>query len=293
MAPRSFQMRRSADVAPPSANRASAESALRIEGLSKTYETRRGPVEAVRHATFEAFAGEFISLVGPSGCGKSTVLKIIAGLEPYQHGVVEVGGRPAQAGRHDVGIMLQSPVLFPWRTVLDNVLLPIEIFGSDKGAARRRASDLLDLIGLAGFHDKYPWECSGGMQQRVSLARLLVFDPDALLMDEPFGALDEFTRERMNFEVAGLHERLRKLVVFVTHNIHEAVLLSDKVVVMKPRPGEVVEVVPIDLPRPRSADTLRDPRMTELVNDIRELLVRHSQADLQQSPISAEGTSAP
>jgi NitT/TauT family transport system ATP-binding protein len=130
------------------------------------------------------------------------------------------------------------------------------------------------------------------MQQRASLARLLVFDPDALLMDEPFGALDEFTRERMNFEVAGLHERLRKLVVFVTHNIHESVLLSDKVVVMKPRPGEVVEVVPIDLPRPRTAKTLKDPRMTDLVNYIRELLVRHAEADVQPSRMGTEGTAA-
>jgi NitT/TauT family transport system ATP-binding protein len=281
-----------ADGASPSADGPDTQPALRIEGLSKTYKTRRGPVEAVRHASFEASAGEFISLVGPSGCGKSTVLKIIAGLEPYKHGIVEVGGRPAESGRHDVGIMLQSAVLFPWRTVLDNVMLPIEIFGGDKKAARVRACELLDLMGLAGFHDKYPWECSGGMQQRASLARLLVFDPDALLMDEPFGALDEFTRERMNFEVAGLHERLRKLVVFVTHNIHESVLLSDKVVVMKPRPGEVVEVVPIDLPRPRSAETLKDPRMTDLVNYIRELLVRHAEADVQPSRMGTEGTAA-
>jgi NitT/TauT family transport system ATP-binding protein len=253
--------------------------ALRVTGVSKTYQTRGGAVEAVRGATFSARQGEFVALVGPSGCGKSTLLKIIAGLEPYEHGEVEVLGAPPRAGRRDCGIMLQSAVLFPWRTVLDNVLLPIEVFRLSKSESRTRALELLDTVGLTEFKDKYPWELSGGMQQRVSLARLLVFDPDALLMDEPFGALDEFTRERMNFEVTGLHERMDKLVVFVTHNILEAVLLSDKVVMMKPRPGEVVEIVDVDLPRPRGPQTLDNPRTTELVNHIRHVLVHHSEQE--------------
>jgi NitT/TauT family transport system ATP-binding protein len=264
---------------PPSPAQAAGGEALRVEELRKTYQTRAGSVEAVRRATFSAAPGEFVTMVGPSGCGKSTVLKIIAGLETFDGGIVEVAGRPAAAGRRDCGIMMQSPVLFAWRTVLANVLLPIEVFGMDKDAAHARAVELLDTVGLSEFHDKYPWELSGGMQQRVSLARLLVFDPDVLLMDEPFGALDEFTRERMNFEVASLHERLRRLVVFVTHNILEAVILSDKVVVMKPRPGEVVEVVDIDLPRPRGPRTLEDPRTTELVNHIRHVLVHHSEQE--------------
>jgi NitT/TauT family transport system ATP-binding protein len=267
-------------VAPETSSPAAAGGeALRVSTLSKTYLTRAGSVEAVRQISFTAAPGEFVTMVGPSGCGKSTVLKIIAGLETFDSGSVEVAGRPAAAGRRDCGIMLQSPVLFPWRTVLDNVLLPIEVFGLPKGEARRRAAELLDMVGLAEFHDKYPWELSGGMQQRVSLARLLVFDPDVLLMDEPFGALDEFTRERMNFEVASIHEQLRRLVVFVTHNILEAVVLSDKVVVMKPRPGEVVEIVDVDLPRPRGPRTLEEPRTTELVNHIRNVLVHHSEQE--------------
>jgi NitT/TauT family transport system ATP-binding protein len=251
--------------------------ALRVVDVDKTYETRAGSVEALRGATFAAGSGEFVAMVGPSGCGKSTMLKILAGLESEDRGTVEVAGRAPGTGRRDCGIMLQSPVLLPWRTVLDNVLLPVEIFGIDGGRGKRRARELLDLVGLQEFHDKYPWELSGGMQQRVSLARLLVFDPDVLLMDEPFGALDEFTRERMNFELASLHERLGKLVVFVTHNILEAVSLSDKVVVMKPRPGEVIEVVDIDLGRPRTREVLDDPRTMEIVNHIRHVLVAHSE----------------
>jgi NitT/TauT family transport system ATP-binding protein len=251
--------------------------ALRVVDVDKTYDTRAGAVAALRGATFAAGHGEFVAMVGPSGCGKSTMLKILAGLEEKDAGIVELAGRPPGTGRRDCGIMLQAPVLLSWRTVLANVLLPVEIFGLDGGEGRRRALELLSLVGLADFHDKYPWELSGGMQQRVSLARLLVFDPEVLLMDEPFGALDEFTRERMNFELASLHERLGKLVVFVTHNILEAVILSDKVVVMKPRPGEVIEVVDIDLPRPRRREVLDDPRTTEIVNHIRHLLVAHSE----------------
>jgi NitT/TauT family transport system ATP-binding protein len=256
---------------------ADGAQALRVVDVDKTYETRAGSVEALRRATFSAGGGEFVAMVGPSGCGKSTMLKIMAGLETEDGGIVELAGRPPGTGRRDCGIMLQSPVLLAWRTVLENVLLPLEIFGTNGAEGRKRASELLDLVGLADFHDKYSWELSGGMQQRVSLARLLVFDPDVLLMDEPFGALDEFTRERMNFELASLHERLGKLVVFVTHNILEAVILSDKVVVMKPRPGEVIEVVDIDLPRPRTRDVLDDPRTMEIVNHIRHVLVAHSE----------------
>jgi NitT/TauT family transport system ATP-binding protein len=250
---------------------ASAPPVIEIRGLGKTYSTRRGPVEAVREASFDVRDGEFVALVGPSGCGKSTILKIVAGLVPFERGSVEVSGSPARAGRSDVGIMLQSPVLLPWRTVLKNMLLPIEIFKGDKDAARTRAKELISTVGLEGFEDKYPWELSGGMQQRASLARLLVFEPDTLLLDEPFSALDEFTREKLTLELARLHTSLQRTVLYVTHNISEAVFLSDRVVVMKSHPGEIVDIVEVDLPHPRSLEALEDPRTTALVARIRRL----------------------
>lgn len=246
--------------------------AISVEDLSKTYTTRRGPVEAVRRSSFEVKRGEFVALVGPSGCGKSTILKIAAGLIPYNEGNVTVGGEPAKAGRHDVGIMFQSPVLLPWRTVLDNVLLPMEVFGLTGKEASERANSLLGTVGLGGFGDKYPWELSGGMQQRASLARVLVYEPDILLMDEPFSALDEFTREHLNVELAKIHEKYGRSVLYVTHNIQEAVFLADRVVVMKPHPGEVLDVVETKLPRPRSLDVLLETKTTKLVTDIRRKL---------------------
>jgi NitT/TauT family transport system ATP-binding protein len=249
----------------------SAPTAISVRSLSKTYRTRTGVVPAVRDATFGVSESEFVSLVGPSGCGKSTILKIVAGLVPFERGSVEVSGSPARAGRSDVGIMLQSPVLLPWRTVLKNMLLPIEIFKGDKDAARTRAKELISTVGLEGFEDKYPWELSGGMQQRASLARLLVFEPDTLLLDEPFSALDEFTREKLTLELARLHTSLQRTVLYVTHNISEAVFLSDRVVVMKSHPGEIVDIVEVDLPHPRSLEALEDPRTTALVARIRRL----------------------
>jgi NitT/TauT family transport system ATP-binding protein len=246
--------------------------AIDVQALGKTYETRGGSVEAVRAASFQVREGEFVALVGPSGCGKSTILHIVAGLIPRTSGNVLVGGAEARSGRRDVGIMLQRPVLLPWRTVLANVVLPTEMFKIDPRVAEQRARELLTMVGLEGFEDKHPWELSGGMQQRASLARLLVFDPEILLMDEPFAALDEFTRERLNGELAALHERFGRSALYVTHNIQEAVFLADRVVVMTPYPGEVLDVVAIDLPRPRSIDMLNLPRTAELVAEIREAL---------------------
>jgi NitT/TauT family transport system ATP-binding protein len=191
---------------------------------------------------------------------------------PQSDGKISVLGAAAKAGRADTGIMLQKPVLLPWRSVKQNILLAAEMYKVDKAEAERRAARLIELVGLEGFADKYPWELSGGMQQRVSLARLLVTDPKVMLLDEPFSALDEFTRERLNLELVALHESLNRSVLYVTHNIQESVLLSDYVVVMKPRPGEIVEIVPIDIPRPRTRETMALPRMTELVNYIRGLL---------------------
>ncbi|WP_099021795.1 ABC transporter ATP-binding protein [Mycolicibacterium palauense] len=255
--------------------RAQAAPVVSVAGLSKSYATRRGRVEALRSVDVCVRPGEFVSFVGPSGCGKSTLLKVIAGLEDYQGGDVQVFGAPPRAGRTDVGIMLQSPVLLPWRTVLSNVLLPIEITRGDMAAARARAHEVLELVGLTKFIDKHAWELSGGMQQRASLARLLLLDPDIMLLDEPFSALDEFNREKLTLELSSIQADLGRTAIYVTHSIAESVLLSDKVVVLKPHPGEVLEVVPVDLPRPRTRDTLGSPAAFELIAHIRSLLFAH------------------
>ena len=247
-------------------------TAISVDNLSKIYETRGGSVEAVRQASFDVKDGEFVALVGPSGCGKSTILQICAGLVSHKTGTVDVGGARATSGRREVGIMFQAPVLLPWRTVTDNILLPTEIFGINGNDAARKAQELIELVGLDGFEDKYPWELSGGMQQRCSLARVLVFEPDILLMDEPFAAVDEFTRERLNLELARIHESLGRTVLYVTHNIEEAVFLADRVVVMKPHPGEILDIVETKLPRPRTSDVLSEPQTLELVIEIRQKL---------------------
>jgi NitT/TauT family transport system ATP-binding protein len=251
---------------------ASRSPIIEIEGLGKTYQSKNGAVEAVRQASFHVAQGEFVSLVGPSGCGKSTILHIVGGLLPHTAGKVHVAGSPARSGRRDVGIMLQRPVLMPWRTVLENVLLPVEIYKLDRKKATKRAHDLLELVGLEGFADKHPWELSGGMQQRASLARVLVAEPEILLMDEPFAALDEFTRERLNSELAVLHETLNRSVLYVTHHISEAVFLSDRVIVLKPRPGEIVEIVNIEMERPRQIERITERESTDMVARIRNML---------------------
>ena len=245
---------------------------IEIRGLHKSYETQGGPVHALRDVDLEVRKGEFVALVGPSGCGKSTMLHIAAGLIPFDRGTVQVAGAPASAGRSDTGIMLQKAVLFPWRTVMSNVLLPVEILGVENEQARQRATELLETVGLGEFGDKYPWELSGGMRQRASLVQALVSDPEILFMDEPFSAVDEFTRERLNCEVASLHESLGRTTLYVTHNIHEAVFLSDRVVAMKPRPGEVLDIIDIDLPRPRRIEQLNDAHTAHLVARVRETL---------------------
>jgi NitT/TauT family transport system ATP-binding protein len=248
------------------------EPMIRIGGLDKTYETNDGPLEALRGVDLDVRPGEFVSLVGPSGCGKSTLLHCIAGLVPFDAGTLTVAGSPARAGRVDIGIMLQSPVLFPWRTVINNVLLPAEVLKLDREKARVRAIELLETVGLAGFERKHTWELSGGMRQRASLVQALVADPPVLLMDEPFSAVDEFTRERLNGELASLHETLNRTTVYVTHNMHEAVFLADRIVAMKSRPGEVVEIIDVDLPRPRRLSMQDDPRHAELVTRVRSVL---------------------
>ncbi len=241
-------------------------------GVSKVYATATGPLVALDDVSFGIREGEFISLVGPSGCGKSTLLSILGGLEDKSLGRLEIDGREIDRPRADVGMMFQTPVLFPWRTIRENVRLPGEILRLNKTEQKARTEELLEMVGLSGFGDRYPGELSGGMRQRVGLARLLAHDPKVLMMDEPFGALDEFTRETMNIELLRIWEAMRKTVIFVTHNIGEAVFLSDRVFVMTPRPGRLEGIVEIDLPRPRTPEIMREARYGELVFQIRRML---------------------
>jgi len=249
---------------------------IEITGVSKTFTPRRGTeaVEALRDVGVDVSPGEFVSLVGPSGCGKSTLLKMVAGLLAPSAGRIAVDGLPVTSPRRSVGMMFQTPELFPWRTVMKNVLLPIEIAGHDKGFHRKRAVELLELVGLQESQSALPRELSGGMQQRVALCRVLVTDPSVVLMDEPFGALDEFSRERLNVELLRIWDATRKTIIFVTHNINEAVFLSDRVVVMGARPGRVLSVIDVPLGRdePRTQQTMRDPSFTETVFEVRGLL---------------------
>jgi NitT/TauT family transport system ATP-binding protein len=243
--------------------------AIAVRDLSKRYRTRDGEVAALEGITFGLAEGDFVAVVGPSGCGKSTLLKILAGLLPPSRGAALLRGTPIAGPRRDIGMVFQAPVLFPWRTVLDNVLLPVDV----QGLARERygpiALDLLALVGLDGFERRYPWELSGGMQQRVALTRALVHDPAMLLMDEPFGALDAMTREQMNVELQRIWLERRKTVVFITHSIPEAVFLGARVLVMSPRPGRILEDVRVDLPHPRPLEVMNTPAFGEYVREIR------------------------
>jgi NitT/TauT family transport system ATP-binding protein len=228
--------------------------------------------------------GEFISLIGPSGCGKSTLLRIIGDLIQPTSGTANVNGKPARQARidHDYGIVFQDAVLYDWRTVAKNIALPLELARWDRRRRTAKVREMLDLVELGGFENHHPWQLSGGMQQRVAIARALSFDPALLLMDEPFGALDEMTRERMNMELLRIWEASRSTVVFVTHSISEAVFLSTRVVVMSPRPGRISNVITVDLPQPRAATTREEPRFFELVTDVREAL--HLGHDVEKSP---------
>jgi NitT/TauT family transport system ATP-binding protein len=249
-----------------------AEPVVSIAGLTKTF--KRGNVTALQDIDLDLHPGEFVSLIGPSGCGKSTLLRVIGDLIPPTSGTVTVNGKSAHRARleRDYGIVFQDSVLFDWRTVAKNVALPLEMLGWDRRRRKERVQEMLELVELTGFADHYPWQLSGGMQMRVAIARALTFEPPLLLMDEPFGALDEMTRERLNIELLRIWERLRATVVFVTHSISEAVFLSTNVVVMSPRPGRIAGTVAIDLPQPRTVDTRELPRFFELVTDVREML---------------------
>src|SRR3954469_6790458 len=243
--------------------------AIAVSGVSKVFPNG---FEALRSVSIDIRRGEFVSFVGPSGCGKSTLLKLIGGLLDPSTGDIAVAGQKVTGPRRDVGVMFQTSVLFPWRTVLENVLLPIEVFGQDRAASLDKARSILELVGLAGREGAYPRELSGGMQQRAALSRVLITDPPIILMDEPFGALDEFTRERMNVELLRIWEQRRQTIVFVTHSIAEAVFLADRIVVMGTAPGRVLAVVESGLPRPRGIDLMKTPEFANKVFEVREYL---------------------
>ena len=244
---------------------------LEISELSKTYVTGDGPLLALERLSLAIREGEFVSIVGPSGCGKSTLMLIAAGLVQASSGSVRIGGVPVIAPYADVGIVFQDATLYEWRRVLENVLLPIDIKRLERARYRPRALELLERVGLKGFERKYPYQLSGGMRQRVALCRALIHDPALLLMDEPFGALDALSRDQMNLELQALWQRNRKTVLFITHSINEAVFLSDRVIVMSPRPGRIGAVVSIELPRPRSFDFAEMPQFGRYAREIRQI----------------------
>ncbi|HEX6956447.1 MAG TPA: ABC transporter ATP-binding protein [Ferrovibrio sp.] len=227
---------------------------IELRNVRKVYRTGSREFVAVSDVTFDVVEGDLVSLVGPSGCGKTTVLKILADLHKADDGVVKIGGTSGFEPGRDVGMVFQQALLLKWRTILDNVLLPADILGLPRKAARARARDLLAMVGLSGFEEKYPYELSGGMQQRAAIARALVHDPKLILMDEPFGALDALTREKMNLEMLRIWEESRKTIIFVTHSIQEAVFLGSRCVVLTAGPARMADTFTIDLPFPRTLD---------------------------------------
>ncbi len=257
--------------AAPEGSTAAAGILVSVRNVTMIY---GGGTVALKDANLDIGRGEFVSLIGPSGCGKTTLLRLLADLIEPSSGSISIGGKsPAEARRDRAyGYVFQAPTLMEWRTVLANVLLPLEVMGFPREERQRRAEAMLALVGLEKFADKYPWQLSGGMQQRVSIARALSFDPQLLYMDEPFGALDEITRENLNLELLRLWRETGKTVIFVTHSIPEAVFLSTRIVVMTPRPGKIETVIPVDLPQPRDFETRETARFFEIATEVREAL---------------------
>jgi|SRR5690554_3255199 len=263
---------RDTEVTEPSVEQAErSDNWIAVEGLYKEYRPKNSsPVSALEDINLTVRQGELISIVGPSGCGKTTLLKILAGLNSVTRGTVTLAGRVLDGPSKDIGMVFQSATLLPWKTIAENVMVPIEIQKLDKTVYGKRADDLLRLVDLQDFKDKYPSQLSGGMQQRAGICRALVHDPAVLLMDEPFGALDAMTREFMNLELLRIWAESQKTIVLVTHSIPEAVLLSDRVVVMSARPGRIAEVIEIELERPRTLDSLSSPKAHEYLQRIRQ-----------------------
>jgi NitT/TauT family transport system ATP-binding protein len=245
---------------------------IRAQGLNLTFQTGDGPVHALRDVNLTIDRGEFVSFIGPSGCGKTTFLRVVADLEQPTSGTITVNGMTPDAARRAraYGYVFQQAGLYPWRTIERNVTLPLEIMGYSRAEQRERATQVLKLVELGGFEKKFPWQLSGGMQQRASIARALAFDADILLMDEPFGALDEIVRDRLNEELLELWARTRKTTLFVTHSIPEAVYLSTKIVVMSPRPGRITDVIDSPLPRERPLDIRDSAEFIQIAHRVRE-----------------------
>ncbi|MCA1242628.1 ABC transporter ATP-binding protein [Stappia stellulata] len=259
-----------------------ADTVIDIANLSLTFETNDGPVHALSDIDLAIGEGEFVSFIGPSGCGKTTLLRVIADLEQPTGGSISVNGMTPDEARlkRAYGYVFQAAALYPWRTISDNIALPLEIMGMGKAEREERIRKNMELVNLAGFERKYPWQLSGGMQQRASIARALSFDPDLLLMDEPFGALDEIVRDHLNEQLLKLWDKTNKTVVFVTHSIPEAVFLSTKIVVLCPRPGRIYDVIESDLPRDRTLDIRETPEFLKIAHRVREgLRAGHSYDD--------------
>jgi NitT/TauT family transport system ATP-binding protein len=244
---------------------------ITLEAVTKSFGQAGDEIKALDRTSFTVGEGRFVSILGPSGCGKSTLLRLIAGLLSPSSGTIFIGSAPVVRPRADVGMVFQSPTLLPWRDTLANVLFAAKIRKLNTAQFTKKARDLLELSGLSEFESKFPHQLSGGMQQRVAICRALLCDPSVLLMDEPFGALDAMTRERMNIELLRIWRAVRSVVIFVTHSIQEAVFLSDQVVVMTPRPGRVASIIDIDLPRPRDSRTMREPQFVDYMSHLREL----------------------
>lgn len=244
---------------------------IEIDHVSMCYQTGSSEVLALKDVTVDIKKGEFVSLLGPSGCGKTTLLRIMADLIQPTSGNIKISGSTAKEARlaQKYGIVFQNPILYDWRKVKKNITLPLEMMKVSKEEQERRANHLLELVGLTEFKDKYPWQLSGGMQQRVAIARALAIEPEILLMDEPFSALDEFSRERLNEELLSIWSKVGNTVVFVTHSIPEAIFLSDRVFVLSPHPGRLSKVVDIPIPRPRRAEMRESPEFYQLITDIR------------------------
>lgn len=242
------------------------------QGVSKVFDAGGKSVVALEGLDLDVRDGEFLTLLGPSGCGKSTALNIFGGLLGATSGRVTVKDEVVDGPRRDIGMMFQKAVMFPWRTTLENVMVPVEVFGWNKREYVEKARDLLGVVGLGEFVDAYPWQLSGGMQQRAALCRVLIYDPTILLLDEPFGALDEFTRETMDLELLRLWAKTQKTAVLVTHNINEAVFMSDRIAVMTPRPGRLVGLLEVPFPRPREINLMRTQEFADLVFEAREML---------------------